>query len=138
MKNPENEKIIPLQNGETIKFKGITKNYGRAYWYIAAERGENAVIKNVYLIPQQQPDAEAIYKYTPEHNFTKITVSKRINLLKKVNDGRERLNCSRIDYCEIHDLVEHEYCMPASSTHLEIKESGVSGIDIRIGGKEDE
>jgi len=130
MDNPKNKNIKNIEAGERVKFKGMTDQYGRAYWYVGAEREENGEIKALYLIPGQQPDKDQILKYEPSRTHRSYLMNLSPELLR-MEDKKERLTHFKQTYCATHDLVEDAFCMPASSGQLRFNEYG-SGIEIKI------
>lgn len=130
MKNPYDDDVKELENGEEHKFEGYTRKLGRARWSVGAERGKNGVIKTLYLIPDQQPGNPPILKYKPHNEHVSYRVDAELSI-KRSKQSTDRVRHSRCIYCATHDLVEDDFVMPASAGKLSIKEYG-SGILVRV------
>ena len=125
--------IEEVEEDEHIEFKGYTDKFGRAYWYIGVERREEGIIEAVYFIPSQQPDSDVIYKYEPELDYTDHRIEPGRQFVKSSNSMQD-MNYRGTSYCSNHDLVEEKFVMPAAARKLEITESTITGIEIKVRG----
>lgn len=117
--------VVELEQNEEVQFTAMTERFGRAEFAIGVERGTDAEIKALYLIPGQQPDKkDVVYKYVPNYD-KQYGFSVESWGHKDVDYPR----CWRTGYCEVHDLVEQHWYVPRQASKFKIREHS-TGISV--------
>jgi len=101
------KEIVEVTTDDKISYNPNTKQYGNAAYTVIAVR-EDDIISEVYLIPEQQPDVEKVYKIIIPGYIDLRSIELMAWTHKGVDDPRHYES----RYCEEHGAWEEYWYVP--------------------------